>query len=350
MILKPKYRVNLRAGQGTSFAIRAVIDPTRTIEVADHYRWMLGTQHWLDGLYNGVRVFGRADLFVESSAPQIIAKWEHGHAVVGVHGPSAELWAWLGVDEENQRLVRIGRFESVKVLCAADAGLNVVQVINNNGARVDVTRTYIDMTSFKSPAQYVEEVKQAALGLYAAGVRYFEVHNEPNLKQEGFGVNWQNGAEFARWWLEVVRLLRLLMPLAKFGFSAMSPGHATEFRADPVRFEAEAREAWQAADWLAYHVYWIGNGDTGVDGALADVRAFAVANYDKVVLVTEFANTSDLAVVTADEKGRQIVRYFNGTKNLPDNVGGSWYFVLDNPGFPEQSLRVLGIASMIGSR
>jgi hypothetical protein len=29
------------------------------------------------------------------------------------------------------------------------------------------------------------------------GVRLFEIHNEPNLRQEGMWVNWQNGAEFA---------------------------------------------------------------------------------------------------------------------------------------------------------
>jgi uncharacterized protein YraI len=350
MILRTTGNVNLRTGQGTHHSSLGVVSPAAQVVGLDCERGLLGTLHFLSVTVNGKQGFMQGRYLTEGSAPQTFARWEHGHAVVGVHGPSAELWAWLGVDEENQRLVRAGRFESVKVLCAADAGLNVVQVVQNNGAQVHVTRTYIDMTSYKTPAQYVEEVKESARNLYAAGVRYFEVHNEPNLKQEGWGVNWQNGAEFARWWIEVVRLLKALMPLAKFGFAPLSPGHATEFRADPVRFFEEARSAWEKADWLAFHVYWQGTGNTGVDGALAAVRAFATAHPSKVILVTEFSNPSDLSVVPADEKGRQYVRLYQGARNLPDNVGGLYLFVLDNPGFESESLRVLGIASMIGSR
>jgi len=34
----------------------------------------------------------------------------------------------------------------------------------------------------------------------AKGVRYFEVHNEPNLPQEGLGVAWLNAPGFATWY------------------------------------------------------------------------------------------------------------------------------------------------------
>ena len=45
---------------------------------------------------------------------------------------------------------------------------------------------------------------------YSRGVRYFEVHNEPNLVPEGWTQSWSDGQSFGAWFLDVVNRLRRL--------------------------------------------------------------------------------------------------------------------------------------------
>lgn len=83
------------------------------------------------------------------------------------------------------------------------------------------------------------------------------IHNEPNLFQEGAGIWWQNGAEFAIWWQGIAAEFKRRYPGCKVGFPAMSPGGAiTGVRLDEAKFINAATSAINVADWIGVHYYW----------------------------------------------------------------------------------------------
>ncbi len=76
----------------------------------------------------------------------------------------------------------------------------------------------------KTPAEAWEDVKDGVLRFYQKGARRFEVHNEPNLAEEGAGMVWANGEELGNWLLGFALIIRQACPLAKLYFPGMSPG------------------------------------------------------------------------------------------------------------------------------
>ncbi|RMG97121.1 MAG: hypothetical protein D6706_09110, partial [Chloroflexi bacterium] len=59
-----------------------------------------------------------------------------------------------------------------------------------------------------SPAEAWADVRDGVTALYNRGARRFELHNEPNLLQEGMGVVWSNGREFADWMAEFISIMK----------------------------------------------------------------------------------------------------------------------------------------------
>ena len=83
------------------------------------------------------------------------------------------------------------------------------------------------------------------------------IHNEPNLFDEGAGLWWQNGAEFAIWWQGIAAEYRRRYPGCKLGFPALSPGgNASRVRLDEARFLTQAQAAINVCDWVGVHYYW----------------------------------------------------------------------------------------------
>ncbi len=272
-----------------------------------------------------------------------------GHALVGIDAPAPK-WAYL--DGINYGLIRTARVEAVKLYCADDIDGEIVGHLRSDGAQFIMTRLYAPLTSKQSGSEVMSELIAAALRLYEAGVRYFEVANEPNLydgaggSHEGLGICWENGREFATWWLDAAAYLRERMPEAKLGFPACSPGWAVpNFRYDPERFMVEAAEAVQAADWIAQHVYWQGD---QVEQAIVEAESFARKYPHKTVIITEFSNPAPY--ISAEWRAAQYVDFYARAKRLPLNVGALICFTLTNPGFIVEQWRENGIAEVVGGR
>jgi hypothetical protein len=176
------------------------------------------------------------------------------------------------------------------------------------------------------PPLFVEMTGDAAFKLYQAGVRYFEVHNEPNLPQEGLGVSWADGAGFGAWFSRVVDLLRARMPDGKFGFPGLSP------QPNVPDFLDGAAQAIAKADWVGVHCYWQNDG-TGHwemrsnDGGMY-WRGFRDRYPDKLLMITEFSNNNP-AVNYAD-KGRQYATYLQLLRHEA-NLGAVFAFALSWP-------------------
>jgi hypothetical protein len=161
---------------------------------------------------------------------------------------------------------------------------------------------------------------------FNAGVRFFEVHNEPNLVNEGLGVNWRDGAEFARFFQAVVEVLRPRFPGAQFGFPGLSPGAVGGPRLiDSAAFLQQARAAVEQADFICTHVYW---GQEGVDlaGAIDQLRAFCAQFPRQRIICSEFSNNNPF--VEREAKADQYADFYRACGALPPNLGAMFVYAL----------------------
>jgi murein DD-endopeptidase MepM/ murein hydrolase activator NlpD len=154
-----------------------------------------------------------------------------------------------------------------------------------------------------NPQDFVAYCKNGLDGLYAQGVRYFQIHNEPNLEQEGMGWNWKNGAEFGTWLSGVLNIVRPLYPEAKWGYPGLSPQPNTE------QFWADSKAAMEQCDWVGVHAYWQYRGTTGwgmesLDGGYHWKRLAT----SKPLILTEFSNNS--GTIVSSVKGKEYYDYY----------------------------------------
>jgi murein DD-endopeptidase MepM/ murein hydrolase activator NlpD len=174
--------------------------------------------------------------------------------------------------------------------------------------RLFFSADYQNRTLF-SPQDFVSYCKNGLDGLYSKGVRYFQIHNEPNLEQEGMGWNWYNGVGFGNWLVSVLNILKPMYPEAKWGYPGLSPQPNTE------KFWQDSKFAMDKCDWVGVHAYWQFRGTTGwgmesLDGGYHYKRL----STSKPIMITEFSNNS--GAVSYDAKGLEYKDYYK-LVNIP---------------------------------
>jgi hypothetical protein len=238
--------------------------------------------------------------------------------------------------QEELRAIADSQVEAVKILSLADPEENKKLVADLQKIRPDmfiVARLFfpVDVNSKTrfSPQDFVNFVDNGMKALYESGVRYFEIHNEPNLEIEGMNWNWANGEEFGRWFQEVSSILRSRYPEAKLGFPGLSPQPNVD------SFLEEVAAAANSADWIGVHAYWQQppnqppypmNGD---NAGFYWRAKFKPRFPNKMLMITEFSNNS--AAVSPEDKGKQYAQYYQMLRNEP-NIGAAFSAFLGWPG------------------
>lgn len=331
--------LNLRTGQGTSYSVIRTLAKGTTVFVRDPLEEKsIGKQEWIGvDTEQGERGFVLGTYLKKvSSTPTYEGFPPLGRSWVGVHGPADWEWPWWDVDFDN---IDRARLDAVKFLSGPGFGVGDISRLRKINPRMFlVCRLYDRLDSPKSPDQFATYVLPFVKQYYAAGVRYFEVHNEPNLPYEGLGINWQNGGEFARWFMRVISLLRPHLPRAYFGFPGLSPSAPYSWK----RFWDEALTAGIDPDWVGIHTYWTNSPQEGI----SFVRSF-VQQCPWPVMVTEFSNPSP--TVSKSIKGTQYVEFYRAMNTL-DGVVASFSFLLGASGnaFAHETWRNSEIPAIIG--
>jgi hypothetical protein len=164
-------------------------------------------------------------------------------------------------------------------------------------------------------SEFVDQCGQDVRRWYREGVRYFEIHNEPNLQAEGMWSAWQDGAEFSRWWLSVRDALRGDCPDALWGYPGLSPGVSIDnTRAPAKRFMSESHEAMSAADWIGCHCYWQTEAAMWTEDGGQYYKQVPHAGVP--LLITEFSNPSPISAVSKNEKAAQYVKYVQALEGV----------------------------------
>lgn len=155
---------------------------------------------------------------------------------------------------------------------------------------------------------------------------YVEVHNEPNLADEGMWKSWQNGKQFGEFFMQVWTQYRAILPAAnlKCVFPGLSPGgNVPGIRYDSNVFSEEARSAINAASGLGVHAYWAHNWP--MQKAVEELQQWSNRfPSQKVILVTEASNNK--GGTAAATKAAQYIEFAKQAGQV-DGVKAVTYFV-----------------------
>ena len=316
---------------------------TRNVILVYPKRQPAGIKEWFATHYPGVQVSEFPNISPIAPKPPV----SQTKALVGLHGSADGSWGHAVLPETVQ-LIKQAKITAYKALSNESA--DTVRVLRSINPDIFIMVRLFAKVNRENPSAtaFVEAVGNA-VEWYNAGVRHFEVHNEPNLKLadesgEGMWHVWNDGAEFATWFRQVVNALKPLMPDALFGYPGLSPGWSIDnVRYDPIRFLEESWQAVDQADFLCAHCYWTSRAEMhSEDGGQWYKR---VPHTGKPLMITEFSNPSH--VVDKHEKGKQYVEYYASL----ENVHSAYSFLSTSSlGFQEETWHGSDIALTVGHR
>ena len=284
--------------------------------------------------------------------------WPPGVALVGLHGRADG-----NLQDADYAEIQRARIEAVKL--TTQAGPETVKRLR--ALKPDLFILLRPIVSFWqanqpvpliAPEQFYEYTWRDVAKHYDVdpGIRYIEIHNEPNTRFEGLGGSWSNGQEFGQWFLKVMQLYRQRFPDAKFGFPGLSPGTKTsneEGRIDPQVFLSDALSAAQEADWVGVHAYWTNEREMADTALGLNVMHYRDLFPEKVLFITEFGNPAQ----SRAEVAAQYARYYGMLRHL-NGVGGAFAYIVSTPDVAESARWAwrdeagndTGIADVVGKR
>lgn len=275
-----------------------------------------------------------------------------GQARIGLHASADP--GDLG--EEEFALFAALRPGMIKVL-SGHSGAAVARLAAAHPTAAWVVRAFLSFQGGRvvTPEQFFEDtisdVERTLSHLDGRDV-VVELHNEPNLTDEGLGSSWADGAAFAGWWLSLLDRYRRRLPDQRFIYPGLSPGpdaqDGARRRVDHGAFLEASRAAVAAADGLGVHTYWAR--DFAMERALAILDDFISRFPTTPVWVTEASNNK--GGVSPLQKGRQYLHFWAELKRRP-SVRGVTYFVASASNLAEFGEEVWlgrGIAEVLGVR
>lgn len=269
-----------------------------------------------------------------------------GNARIGLHASADP-----SIQEAEHAEFGLLRPGVIKVLSFHSEN-DIARLASNHPNASWIVRAFLDFGNRNlTPKQFfdytINDVNRALKKLRGKDV-VIELHNEPNIAAEGLWASWNNGADFARWWLELLGHYRRALPGARFIFPGLSPGTSVaNIKTDHIQFIEASRSAIEAADGLGIHLYWsniypMTRGLEVLDDYINRFRG-------KEIWVTEASNNK--AGTTPEQKAQQYLDFWHALQQRPI-VKGVTFFVASasNPTFSEEVWVGRGIGKLVGMR
>ena len=269
--------------------------------------------------------------------------------LIGAHARVGE-----PLQDEDLNLIRLARLEAVKLELYEN--LDTIERIRGlNTEMLIVVRVTGDFSGEAISAERFFASIERNLGrLYRSGIRYFEIHSNPNVQNSGWRRSWRDGLEFSQWFIKVTQMIKTRFPDAKVGFPGLSQGELLPgWRADDAQFLNEAVSAVQKSDWVGVNCYWT---DQASLRARNKGRVFEVYRDkfpDKLLIITEFCNP--IQGVTGRTKARQYLEFYRMVRSLP-GIAAAFAFTLsadrghDEIAWRSETSDGSDIAELIGKR
>lgn len=228
-----------------------------------------------------------------------------------IRGVHASAGGWMPTDQEL-RLIRANNIGAV-MIAAYEAGQarHAITLFRGAGVQHFVIRAATHAPISADPNDFINATLPILREYHEAlGNAPFiiQIHNEPNLRKEGWQSAWADGHGFTAWFMGVLNAYRQAFPTAKLGYPALSPGiDVFGVRLAESTFMAQSAEAVRAADWFAVHAYWQQPDGGDLITPVAQWRAWAQG---KPIIATE-VGPSDHTPVTAIAVRRAYARFAN---------------------------------------
>ena len=304
-----------------------------------------GMAQWFENHYPGTDiVYGYPQ---PAPAPHEPSVGVTGASKFGLHGSADGSWSNPVLTDVTE-LMQVGRLDAYKAL--SNESPKTVDILTRTNAELFFcVRLMGKVDSERATAsQFLEQcsydIRQWYDKLSGLGISpYFEIHNEPNLRVEGWQNSWKDGAEFATWWLMVRDALRAECPNALWGFPGLSPGwNIQDVRTAAIPFMEEANAAVAAADWIGVHCYWqTPDMMHSLDGGNFYKR---IPHHNVPMLITEFSNPSP--DVSKTLKAKQYCEYVAG---LEDIKAAFSFIASASSGFDHETW-TMDMARIVGQR
>jgi len=247
--------------------------------------------------------------------------WSAGRCLIGAHGRVGG-----PLEEADIEAIKEARLEAVK-LDQTETTETVKRLMEINPGMFLAVRLTSDFSKAPISAKsFIAKVEPEMGRFYGLGIRYFEVHTNPNLQSDGWERSWGGGKEFSRWFGEVVGQLQAVFPDARFGFPGLSHGERVSgWREDGERFLLDAEDAVVQADWVGVNCYWTDfTGMKSIQGGRI-YEAYRLRYPNKLLFVTEFCNPS--AQVGQTIKGQQYLDFYRMLRDTP-GIGAVFSYAL----------------------
>lgn len=235
---------------------------------------------------------------VNPTLPHYLGKWvtppdpQPGPArtLVGLHASA---------DGGDYRTADLVQFETLKPdtikVMSSHSFDSISKLRNEHPNATYIIRAYLSFGNrVVTPQQFVDwtfpDVQRA---ISALGVSSYlvELHNEPNLYQEGAGLSWKDGSGFSTWYSSVLDRYRQLLPQARFIFPGLSPGGSIDgIRLDSNQFILKAQNAVLLSDGLGVHVYWATQNDWPMSRAIDETKKIHALFPELPLWITEVSN------------------------------------------------------------
>ncbi len=254
------------------------------------------------------------------------------------------------MQEVDYRIITDANIEAVKISAQTPAATITQLRRINPDMFILAGMQPSDPAAVLSPQAWVNELHSAFLTFYNLGIRYFQIHEMPNLGQFGWRKSWSSGESFGNWWLRVADILKRDFPEARLGFPGVSSGgHVPGQRLDAGVFLDGADRAMFQADWLGVNCFWNSEAEmnTSTHGRFYEFLRERYPN--KLLFITGFGNTN--AYTNPVVKGREYVKYYQQLRTTP-GVGAAFAQVISSASrYPSMVWRSeAGVANAIAAQ
>ena len=257
-----------------------------------------------------------------------------GNARLGLHASAdpGDLYGRTAEVNEFKELAAVANGRSVVKILSAHSVTAISQLVTAVPNAHWIVRAFMDFGDRTiTPGQFfndtISDTRRTVDALVNRGIPAahitIELHNEPNLKQEGWGKSWANGTEFGNWILDVMLSYRMALPTVRYMYPGLSPGgDEAGVRTNSTRFLNDCATAISGFDALAAHCYW----SNGWQMVTALGWLDAHQKYGKPVWVTEASRNDRPQAVPVAQYAAEYVAFWQECRKRPE-VQGVTYFV-----------------------
>ena len=248
-------------------------------------------------------------------------RWDPEKCLIGAHARVGQ-----PLQDEDLNLIGLAKLEAVKI--ELNENLDMIERLRSlNPAMLFVVRVTGEFSSEAISAErFFASIENNVGRLYRSGIKYFEMHSNPNLQNAGWRRSWRDGLEFSQWFIKVSQLIKARFPDARVGFPGLSQGDLVSgWRADDAQFLNEAESAVQIADWVGVNCYWTDQSSLRARNKGLAFEAYRDKFPDKLLMITEFCNP----ILGVDErtKADQYIEFYRMVRSVP-GIAAAFAFAL----------------------